>query len=258
MKRIFALLLAAVMAVSLAACSSQNGQNQRETLVVGLDDQLAPMGFRDADTNEIIGFDIDLAKEVAKRLDMDIQLQKIDWNSKEMELNNGNIDCIWNGLSVTPTRQEEMLLSKPYLANRMIVVVLKGSDIQSREDTQGKQVGVQKGSTALDALNADEFMGNGQVKTVEYADNVLALTDLKTERIDAVVMDEVVARYYANLDDSYLLLDDALNEEEYAIAFKKGNDELCQKVEAALADMIEDGTAAQISEKWFGEDILLK
>ncbi len=261
------LLIVAVclIAVGVSACKKQNQQKETEvlekkveknTFIVGLDDSFPPMGFRDSN-NQIIGFDVDLAREVAKRLNLELVLQPIDWNSKELELENNNIDCIWNGLSYSPARAEAMQLSKPYLANRMIIIVKANSDIVNKNNLEGKNVAVQSGSTALQALENDPI--SSKVKKVEYENNVLALSDLKIGRADAVIMDEIVARYQISQEkNEYRLLDDALSQEVYVIGFKKGNIALKDKVENALQQMSQDGSSSNISTKWFGEDILLK
>ena len=254
MKKITAFLFAALMVVSLfAGCAAKdNGK-----FIVGLDDSFPPMGFRD-ENKEIVGVDIDLAKEVAKRLNMEFVAQPIDWDSKELELKNGNVSCIWNGMTITDERKEAMLISDPYMANNQIIVVAPGSDITSSADLAGKVVGLQKGSSAVAALDKTEV--RAQIKeVVEYTDNVLALTDLKVGRTDAVVVDEVVGRYYvAKAADDYVVLEESLAPEEYGIGFDKGNTELCEKVNKALKEMKEDGTTAKISEKWFGKDIIMQ
>lgn len=230
--------------------------NEKPKFIMGLDDSFPPMGFRD-DNNEIVGFDVDLAKEVTKRLNMELVLQPIDWASKELELSTGKITCIWNGLSVSPEREEAMTLSKPYLSNKMIIITKNDSPLNKKADLEGKKVGLQTGSTAVAALEKDPI--SKKLTQITYDNNVLALTDLEIGRVDAVVMDEVVARYMLNKNkNTYKILNDAFDAEYYAIAFKKGNTELKDKVEKALAEMTADGTSAEISKKWFGEDIVLK
>lgn len=161
--------------------------------VVGLDDSYPPMGFRD-DKNEIAGFDIDLAKEVAKRLGVEVVFQPIDWDAKELELNAGKIDCIWNGMSITEERLANLFFAKPYIANQQIIIVAASSGISSKADLAGKIIGLQKGSSSLDALNADPVSQTvGEI--VEYPDNVSAYMDLKAGRIDVFVVDSVVGRY---------------------------------------------------------------
>lgn len=223
--------------------------------VIGLDDEFPPMGFRD-ENNEIVGFDIDLAKAAAEKLGCEVEFQPIDWDTKELELENGNIDFIWNGLTITDERAQAMDFTKPYLKNKQIIIVKNDSEIKSKADLAGKEVGVQAGSSALDAVEADELYSSlGNVST--YDTNILAFTDLDIARVDAVVADEIVARYYlANNENDFRVVEDGdFGDEVYGVAAKKGNTETVANLQAALDAMSADGTAAKISEKWFGEDI---
>ena len=161
--------------------------------ILGLDDSFPPMGFRD-ENNEIVGVDIDLAAEVCKRLGVELVVQPINWDSKELELTSGKIDCIWNGMTVTDERIEAMFLSKPYLDNRQVVIVEEGSKIAQVSDLAGKTVGLQEGSSAREAFDANPIAS--QVKeVVEYEDNVSAFLDLQAGRIDALLVDEVAGNY---------------------------------------------------------------
>ncbi len=163
------------------------------TLILGLDDSFPPMGFRD-DSNNIVGFDIDLATEVAARMGVELVVQPIDWDSKEMELSTGNIDCIWNGMTMTDERIASMYFAKAYIANEQIVIVPTKSPINAVADLKDKTVGLQKGSSSLVALEKTEVYS--QVKeVVEFADNVTAFLDLKANRIEAFVVDSVAGRY---------------------------------------------------------------
>lgn len=164
------------------------------TLVLGLDASFPPMGFTDEKGN-IVGFDIDLATEVAKRIGVELKVQPIIWDNKETELNNGNIDVIWNGMSITEERLAAMTFAKPYVANRQIILVPEGSDIKSKADLSGKTVGLQKGSSALDAVEADKATMDTFGSLEQYEDNVAAIQDMDIGRLDAVVLDEVVAKY---------------------------------------------------------------
>ncbi len=171
---------------------------EKGKLIVGLDDSFPPMGFRD-EKNNIVGYDIDLAKEVAKRMGVELVLQPIDWDSKELELQSGKIDCIWNGMTITEERVEAMYFVKPYIANRQIVIVGENSDIKTKADLTGKKIGLQKGSSALNAVKADDVYSKiGQI--IEYQNNVDAFNDLKVGRIDALVVDEVAGRYMIEKD----------------------------------------------------------
>jgi len=226
-------------------------------LIMGLDDAFPPMGFRSAD-NKIIGFDVDLAKEITKRLNIDLILQPIDWVSKEIELKTGSVDCVWNALSETHNRSESMLLSRPYFRSRMVIVVSPESVVKFKAGLKGKQIGVQSGSTAIKALQSDSIYKEIS-KMIEFENNILALNDLEAGRIDAVIVDEVLAKYIiSKTKRNFAILDENLGEEVYVIAFNKNNKKLKAKIESTFADMLKDGTAAEISKKWFGEDILLK
>lgn len=242
----------------LAGCgNSKEAANGEKELVIGVDDKFAPMGFRD-EANELTGFDIDYAKAAAKHMGMKAKFQPIDWKAKETELASGRIDLIWNGYTITDDRKKKVLFTKPYLSNAQVVAVLKDSDIQSLGDLEGKIVGLQALSSAADALEANPIADKVKNKT-EFADNVLALSDLKSKRVEAVIIDEVVIDYYMSKEEgTFKVLDETLAPEEYGVGVKKGNEDLLNKLQDALDTMNEDGTAAQISETWFGENKVLK
>jgi polar amino acid transport system substrate-binding protein len=224
-------------------------------LILGLDDSFPPMGFED-DKGEIVGFDIDVAKEVAKRMGVELVLQPISWDAKEIELSTKNIDCIWNGMTYTDERAETMTLSIPYMKNRQVAVVLASSDVNTLADLAGKVVVIQNGSTASDAMDSNEEFKNSLQELVLVDNNVQALLDLKVASSDSVVMDEVVARYYTEKEaDTYKILEETLSDEEYVVGFRKGDESLCAEVEKHLKDMAVDGTLKSISETWFGTDL---
>ncbi|MHA6528784.1 amino acid ABC transporter substrate-binding protein [Paenibacillus sp. BAC0078] len=239
---------------AIAGCSSSSGHDGK--LVIGIDDKFAPMGFRD-DNNEIVGFDIDYAKAAAEKMGKEVTFQPIDWSSKESELNSGRIDMIWNGYTITDERKEKVLFTKPYLENSQVVVVLADSSLTKLDDLAGKEVGLQSLSSAADALNSSPV--KAKIANVsEFPDNVLALTDLKSKRLDGVVIDEVVAKYYMSKEPgTYKLLAESLAPEQYGIGIKKGNAALLTELQKALDELSSDGTAAEISKKWFGENKVL-
>ncbi len=264
-KSILAVLMVALLSlVLLAGCGSSTSStedvtNDDKTFVVGLDDSFPPLGFRD-EKNEIVGFDVDLAREAASRMGMEAKFQVVNWDTKEMELDNDKIDAIWNGLTITDERKEAMDFTKPYLENDQVVVVQKGSDITKIANLEGKAVGVQKGSSAYDALMDDAISTKiKDGKPVEFDENVSALQDLASGRIEAVVVDSVVARYYISSENAdFTILSESLSPELYGVAVKKGNTELRDKIQKALDEMVADGTTAKISNQWFGEDIYYK
>ncbi len=241
----------------LAACSdSSSNTKDGDTLVIGIDDKFAPMGFRD-NNNEIVGFDIDYAKAAAEKMGVEVKFQPIDWKTKESELSSGRIDLIWNGYTLTKVRKEKVLFTKPYLKNAQVIVTMADSNITKIDDLEGKGVGLQSLSSAADALESNPI--KSKIKEVtEFSDNVLALNDLKVGRLDAVVIDEVVINYYLSKEsDTFKVLEESLAPEEYGVGVKKGNEALLEKLQKALDEMNEDGTAGEISKKWFGEDKVL-
>ena len=242
--------LAAVMLAGLSSCTKAGGE-----FVIGLDDSFPPMGFRD-DSNEIVGYDIDLAREVAGRLGLRFRAQPISWKAKEQELNTGKIDCIWNGLTITEERLDALSFTEAYLSNAQVVIVRADSGINSLADLAGKTLGVQSGSSAEDAIEDNPGFKASLKIIVDFDDNIMALNDLEIGGLDGVAMDSVVAEYcLAVTGKPFVILDESLAHEQFGIAFKKENTELRDKVQAALNEMAADGTVARISEKWFGSDI---
>ncbi|MGM0436268.1 MAG: transporter substrate-binding domain-containing protein [Bacillota bacterium] len=261
MKKMLTLTLAVFMILTLAACGEEDTRNSLEkvqdegVLVMGLDATFAPMGFTD-DNDEIVGYDVDLAREVADRMGVELELQPIDWNSKVLELDTFKIDMVWNGFTITPDRAEKVLFSEPYMNNRQVVMTLDDS-IQTLEDLEGRNVGVQmqsSGQTALESSSVYEDLG----EMTKFDTYDLALEDLKSERIDAVVIDEIMGRYVnSQQDDIFSVPEFSLGDEEYGIGFRSEDEALKEEIESVLRDMAEDGTGASISEEWFSEDLFL-
>lgn len=278
-KRLLSLIMVSVLVLSFAACgkaSQQAGEGtakdaaatqtddqslqyilDKGELILGLDDSFPPMGFRD-DNGEIIGFDIDLAKAVCEKLGVKLKLQPIDWEAKEQELNTKNIDCIWNGMSVTPDRQKNMTLSKPYLTNNISLVVKSDSTIASMADMAGKKLAIQGGSSAEEALNdsANDAFRNSLAEVLPFEKYDTALMDMETGNSDAVLMDTVMANYMIrSLGKDFKVLDETLLADAYAIGFRKGDQALCDAVDKALSELKAEGKIDEIATKWFGGDI---
>jgi polar amino acid transport system substrate-binding protein len=217
------------------------------------------MGFRD-DADNIVGFDVDLAKAVCEKLGVELVLQPIEWDAKEQELNTKNIDCIWNGFSVTPDRLENLTMTEPYLLNNISLVVVQGSAVTTMADMAGKKLAVQSGSSAEETLNNDDNKAFRESLGLvnPFGDYVTALMDLETGNSDAVLMDSVVANYMINdAGKDFVVLDETLLADEYAIGFRKGEEALCDAFENALKELKADGTVEEIATKWFGSDITL-
>ena len=278
-KRFVSAALAAVMALSMTACGSSNSaaettaadteaaESQAEettaeeakttdggTLIVGFDQDFPPMGFV-GDDGEYTGFDLELAQEVAKRLGLEYKAQPIAWDSKDMELESGNIDCIWNGFTMTG-REDDYTWTEPYMANQQVFVVANDSDINSQADLAGKIVEVQADSSAEAALKEAPELTATLKELLTTADYNTAFMDLEQGAVDAIAMDVIVAGYQIQQRNAdFKILDDSLSEEEYGVGFKKGNTELRDKVQSTLEEMAEDGTLQEVSEKWFSKDV---
>ena len=211
------------------------------------------MGFSD-ENNEIVGFDIDVAQAVCDKMGVTLVKQPIVWDAKEQDLESGRIDCVWNGMSISPSRAEAMNLSDPYMENEMIFVVPSDSDIKSLDDIKGKTVAVQLGSTAEEILANADFAND--ITTTPLEDNVTALQQLELGFSDAVFMDSVVANYLITSEGKdFVILPEGLEKEEYAIGFRKGDQALRDEVQNTLSELKADGTLGEISTKWFGSDI---
>jgi polar amino acid transport system substrate-binding protein len=256
-----------MLMVVLSGCTSKLANNNdnysemkdKDVVIVGLDDTFAPMGFKD-EKGEIVGFDVDLAKEVFKRTGLEVKFQSIDWSMKETELSSGNIDVIWNGYTITDERKEKVAFTKPYLENRQIIITLANSNAKNKKDLVGKIVAAQNGSSSVDAINKEpevvNSFKNGEVIVLDT--NNEAFMDLESGRVDAVVADEILARYYMNKRgaEKYSVLEDDFGKEEYGIGIRKADKQLLASIEKALDEMRKDGIAAEISIKWFGENIV--
>ena len=267
-----------LLAASMAGCSGSPKQNSSSTspspspavdnsledikakgkMVVGLDDQVPPMGFRDEDTNEIVGIDIDLAKAVAEKLGVEVEFKPIDWKTKEAELSSKKIDMIWNGFTITEQRLEEMTFSKPYMDNTQAIAVNEGSEIKTMEDLAGKKVGIQASSSVLEAIEAKGMTEKiGEDNFQKYDTMLQAIMDLELGRCDAVVADETVLRYtITKAGKNQVILDENFGEEEYGIGFRKGEEKFAAAVDAALDELKEEGKAGEICTAWFGKDII--
>lgn len=256
MKKIVSCVLAAVAAVlTLASCCKEQTVATK-TFTIGLDDSFPPMGFRDEQTHEIVGYDVDLAREVAKRRGWTFKAMPIDWNTKELSLDSGEIDCIWNGFTMTPERREAICFTPAYLKNAQIVIVREDSPVQTLADLAGKRVEVQAGSSAMEAIEGNPEFHKSLKEVTGVKENLTALMDLESGAVDAVVIDLVVGRdSIRRSGKAFRVLEESLSPEEYGIGFKKGNDELMKAVWETLCEMAADGTVEKIDQKWFGSSL---
>ena len=279
MKKFVTMAVALTMALGLVACGSKSDDAQtapeteevqsevteeaeaetaeatdeRTTFTVGFDAEFPPYGFLDEATGEYVGFDLDLAAEVCARNGWELVKQPIDWDAKDMELSSGAIDCIWNGFTING-REDQYTWTVPYVDNSQVFVVASDAGIASMADLAGKNVGVQKDSSALAALEdeANADLAASFASLTQYADYNTGFMDLEAGAIDALALDIGVAKFQVSSreDGAYVILDDALALEQYAVGFLKGNDALKDQVEATLMEMVEDGTFTKIAENY--------
>lgn len=292
MKKLLALLMAAGMMLSVAGCGSdaassaasaakseapaetaaveettaapaenndasaaETATGEGRTFTVGFDAEYPPYGYKD-ESGEYTGFDLELAQEVCDRNGWTLVKQPIDWDSKDMELNTGAIDCIWNGFTMTG-REDDYTFSVPYVDNSIVFVVMNDSDIKSKEDLAGKVVVTQADSSALTALTSEEDNDENLALAASFADLQqvadynTAFMNLESGAVDAIAVDIGVAQYQlASRGDTFRKLDEPLSTEQYGIGFKKGNEELKDQVQDTLFEMYKDGTFDEIAAKY--------
>ena len=222
-------------------------------MIVGFT-EYPPMGFKE--NGEVTGFDIDIAKEVAERLGVEAEFVYIDWDAKVLELNGKNIDMIWNGLTITEDRKKEILFSKPYFDNRIVIISLADAGIDKISDLSEMKVGVELQSSGQAAVEGNDVFGSID-ELVKYTTITEAILDLKAGGIDAIVADEIFARYAVSKEaNQYAVASEVFNSENYGIGFRLEDVALRDKIDAIIDEMAADGTASEISMKWCGEDLL--
>ena len=250
MKKTAVLMLCGALAAGiLTGCGGK--AEEGKTFTVGFDAEFPPYGYAD-ENGEYTGFDLEMAQAVCDLEGWELVKQPIDWDAKDMELSSGAIDCIWNGFTMDG-REDDYTFSDPYIDNSQVYVVAAGAGISTPADLAGKVVGVQKDSSALAALESEEnaalLAGFGEL--TQYADYNTAFMDLEAGGIDCLAMDIGVAAYQIELrGEGYVMLEERLASEKYAIGFLKGNTELCEKVQKDLYKLYEDGKVQELADKY--------
>lgn len=271
MKKFLVLLGCMLMTVTmLAGCGGGDSNNNstasagwdyiadKGTLTIGLDDTFAPMGFRDTDNN-LVGFDIDLANAAGEVLGVDVEFKPIDWDAKDMELSSKNIDCIWNGMSATPERQEAYSLTKKYLNNKIVIMTMdENLEINSADDLVNITMATQADSAALETMQAAENWELFQSNVLELPTYDEAILAMQGGRVQAIVVDQVLGEYKnANMGGTMKTMSFNFGDDFYAIGCRKADSDVAEKINEAIQTLIDDGTAAEISEKWFGTNIVI-
>ncbi|MDR0297171.1 MAG: amino acid ABC transporter substrate-binding protein [Streptococcaceae bacterium] len=269
LKKIILAMAALIAVITLAACSGKTTtsntwdkiqKESNKTITIGFDDTFAPMGFKDTSGN-FVGFDIDLANAVFKKYGITVKWQPINWSMKEQNLKNGQIDLIWNGYGITPEREKIVLFSKPYMYDGQVLITPKSSGITSTDAMKGKLLGMQSGSSQLDAFNAQPNLLKNSVKNSQpslYNTFDASFADLKAGRIQGILSDEVYGDYYLTKSGqtaSYALIATKYESQGTAVGARQSDTELIDKINTAIADLHKDGTFQKISEKWFSKDV---
>ena len=261
MNKFFTVVSALACVIALSGCNEKKQSLNSDqsfkrvkasgVLVMGHMGDFPPMVFTDKDSN-VVGFDVDLAREVCSRLGVKLKLHLMPWADKEKELYTGNIDCVWNGMSVDESRASAMNLSDPYLTNRLVFTV-KNKSYNSLDSLKGKKIGVQHASTAWSVLEQSEMKKD--IKEIAMFETLsLAMKALDQDSVDAVFGDEVAAKYWNVLNNKdYVVLEDGLHNEFYAIGFRKTDKALRDTINAVLTSMKKDGRFVDITVKWFGK-----
>ncbi|MBE6033543.1 amino acid ABC transporter substrate-binding protein [Aminipila sp.] len=275
MKKIITIILSAVLmlgAFAMVGCGdSKQAEDKNNSdltgwayiedkgeMIIGLDDTFAPMGFRDEEGN-LVGFDIDLANAVGEELGVKMTFKPIDWDAKEMELKSKRIDCIWNGMSVTDDRMEKMALTDKYINNKIIIMAKDGTvKVKKAEDLAQYNVGTQADSSALEVLKANEAYDTYADKISDYKTYDEAIMDMQAGRIDCIAVDQVLGEYKnSKLEKKMIVCDYDFGDDFYAIGCRIEDKDVAAKLTEALGAVIESGKAEEISNKWFGRNIVI-
>lgn len=273
MKKLTTLGLVAMMAVGLFSMVSCGDKEETTTdltgwdyiadkgvLTVGLDDTFAPMGFRDLDGN-LVGFDIDLANAVGEALGVKVEFQPISWDAKEMELSSKKIDCIWNGMSVTKKRKEAFALTNLYLNNCNVVLTMdKNVKVAKEEDLTKYKIGTQVDSSALNVMKTSKLWDTYAENVSEYPTFDEAIMDLQAGRLDCIVVDQVLGEYKNTMmKDKNKLTTCEFNfgDDFYAIGCRKADTDVATKITEGIQAVIDNGKGEEISNKWFGKNIVM-
>lgn len=270
MKKIFSIMMAAVMMFALAACGNDAAKTGADTTVLEELSEIKdsgtlkigytiinPLNYTD-DAGNFVGFETEFSSAVCEKLGVKPEFIEIDWDSKETELNSKNIDCIWNGMTINPERMESMSITTPYLENRQVLVVKKENVDKYKASLEGANVIAEAGSAGEELAASDNEMFKAANFTAVQS-QATALMDVSAGTSDVAVIDYVMAGGSVGDGTSYTdleLIDLDFESEEYGAAFRKGSD-VTAAVNAAMAELASDGTLKTIAEKYGLEDLLL-
>lgn len=269
MKKIVLGAVALVSSFALVACGSSDSATKSDnwstyesekSITIGFDKTFVPMGFEQTD-GSYTGFDIDLANAVFEKYGITVEWQPIDWDLKETELTNGNIDLIWNGYSITDERKDKVLFTNPYMDNQQVLVTKKSSNISQVTDMKDKVLGAQAGSSGYSVFEGQPAILKDIVQNndaSQYATFNEALIDLKNDRIDGLLIDRVYANYYLQQEgiiDDYHIIDAGFENEAFAVGACQSDTTLVENINKTFTELYKEGKFQEISQKWFGDDV---
>ena len=260
MKKILAMILAMVMALSLAACGKTEQKDEKKddtaaakTFIMGIDAEYPPFSYID-ENGEYTGFDVEVCKAACDLLGWDMQVFPVNWDQKLVQLDANECDCVWSGMTILDSMKEAgYVLSAPYYDNTQVIMVKEGSDIKSSADLAGKVVAVQLGTSGEALLGDGGDLADLKATFAELTtcDSFLkCFTELGGGAVDAVIVDKPVAVSYAEKNEGFTVLDEGLGAEQYGIAFRSSDAELCEQIEGAVAQLVANGTYAEIAAKY--------
>ncbi len=244
MKKLIALTLALILSLSALSALA-------DTLVMGIDPEYPPFSYL-GDDGEYTGFDVEICRAVCELTGMDMEIFAVDWDNKLIQLDNRECDLIWSGMTILDSMKEAgYVISAPYYDNTQVLVVKKDSGIASSADLAGKYVAVQLGTSGEALLNGDlKDLTATFGELVTCNSFLMCFTELEGGAVDAVFVDLPVAAAYTADKEALTVLNENLGAEQYGIAFRSGDAELCAKVENAVAELVANGTYAAIAEKY--------
>ena len=256
MKKLFALLLVLVLAVCMVGCGAKDDSekdNGKKTFVMGIDPEYPPFSYMDDDGN-YTGFDVEVCKAACEKLDWNFKVFGVNWEQKLIQLDANECDCVWSGMTILDSMIESgYVISNPYYDNEQVLVVKEGSGIVSTTDLAGKVVGVQLGTSGESLLQDEE----GLKPLADTFENLVTcesflkcFSELAGNAVDAVLVDKPVAASYVAENAGFTIIDENLGAEQYGIAFRSGDKELCRQIEDAVQELVEDGTYAKIAEDY--------
>ncbi len=260
MKKVLCLLLAAITSLSLlAGCGNKddtktnNGDGNGKTFVMGVDPEYPPFSYL-GDDGKFTGFDVEIAQAACDLLGWDLKVFGVNWDQKLVQLDSNECDCVWSGMTILDSMKEAgYVISDPYYDNTQVIMVKEGSSIKSSADLAGKTVAVQLGTSGESLLTSGGDLESlaATFANLTTCDSFLkCFTELGGGAVDAVIVDKPVAISYAEQNAGFSIIDENLGAEQYGIAFRSGDQELCDTIEGAVQQLVDNGTYAKIAEKY--------